>query len=165
MNACRGRVQAADDVLKEARTGVGHWEAHVDAERRQEAGTISIDERQQIFKETRQKGPADQNRYADALRAYDKVKDASCDKAAGADSNVTATLSSCHARATAQSRVMKTAAAAMGDWKQHLADMQRSRTVHVNDAQQVWLNAYRAAPRHINPYEKAVQKFQKAAKC
>jgi hypothetical protein len=53
----------------------------------------------------------------------------------------------------------------MGDWKQHLADMQRSRTVHVSDAQRVWLNAYKAAPRNIKPYEKAVRKFQKAPKC
>jgi hypothetical protein len=165
MNNCRDRVKAADKVLDSARIGVRHWESHVDAERRAEAGTISIDERQDIFKNTRAKGPGDQNRYADALRAYDKVKDASCDKTAGADAKVAATLSSCHARATAQSQVMKTAAAAMGDWKQHLADMQRSRVQHNSDAQQVWLNAYKAAPRNIKPYEKAVRKFQKAPKC
>jgi hypothetical protein len=165
MQACRERVQTADDVLKEARTGVRHWEAHVDAERRAEAGSISIADRQAIFKATRLKGPGDQNRYADALRAYDKVKDASCGKTGGADAKVTATLARCHERASAQSQVMKTAAAVMGDWKQHLADMQRSRVQHNRDAQQVWINAYKAAPRNIKPYEKALQKFKDAPKC
>ena len=165
MKACRDRVDAADDVLKEAKTGIQHWEAHVDAERRAEAGTISIARRQAIFKETRLKGPADQKRYADALRAYDKVKDASCGKTAGADAKVTATLKKCSDRATAQQPVLKTAAAAMGDWKQHLADMQRSRTVHNSDAQKVWINAYKKAPKNINPYQKALKKFDKAPDC
>jgi hypothetical protein len=53
----------------------------------------------------------------------------------------------------------------MGDWKQHLADMQRSRVKHNSDAQQVWLNAYKAAPRNIKPYEKAVRTFKKSPKC
>ena len=47
----------------------------------------------------------------------------------------------------------------MGDWKSHLADMQRSREVHVDNAQQVWLEAYRAAPPNINAYEKALRRF------
>jgi hypothetical protein len=165
MKACRDRIEAADQVLHEARTGVGHWEAHVDAERRADAGSISIEERQQIFKKTRLKGPADQNRYADAVRAYKKVEDASCGTIKGADAKVAATLASCHDRASAQAPVMKTAAAAMADWKHHLADMQRSRVQHNSDAQQVWINAYKAAPRHIKPYEKAVRKFKKAPDC
>ena len=158
-------MQAADAVLKVARTGIQHWEAHVDAERRAEAGKISFDERQEIFKATRLKGPGDQNRYADARRAYDKVKDASCGKVSGADAKVTTTLARCHDRAAAQSAVMKTAAAVMGDWKQHLSDMQRSRVQHNSDAQQVWINAYKAAPRNIDPYEKALRKFKQAPKC
>jgi hypothetical protein len=165
MNACRDRVNAADDVLDEARTGVGHWEAHVDAERRAEAGTISIAERQKIFKATREKGPGDQKRYAEALRAYDDVKKASCGKTDGADAKTAATMAKCRQRADAQAPVLKTAAAAMGDWKQHLADMQRSRVQHNSDAQQVWINAYKAAPRNIDPYEKALQKFDKAPEC
>ena len=165
MNACRDRVKTADDVLDEARTGVRHWESHVDAERRAEAGTISIARRQEIFKETREKGPADQRRYADALRAYDDVKKASCGKRDGADAKTAATLAKCQQRADAQVPVLKTAAAAMGDWKQHLADMQRSRVEHNSNAQQVWINAYKAAPRNIDPYEKALRKFDKAPEC
>jgi hypothetical protein len=165
MEACRERVKAADEVLEHARTGVLHWEAHVGAEREAAEGTISVADRQRIFAETRQQGPGDQKRYAGALRAYDKVKDASCGKVRGADPEVAATLARCQQRANAQAPAMRAAAAAMGDWKQHLADMQRSREVHVKDAQQIWIEAYRAAPPHINAYERAAEKLKKAPKC
>ena len=164
LDACRSRVQAADEVLSEARTGVRHWAAHVDAERRAAEGDITVADRQRIFKETRLQGPGDQKRYADALRAYDKVEDASCGKHKGADAKTAATLAKCQQRARAQAPVMRTGAAAMDDWKQHLADMQRSREVHVADAQQVWIEAYRAAPPNINAHNKAVRNFE-APRC
>jgi hypothetical protein len=164
MNACRNRVRAADEVLRQARPGVQHWAAHVDAERRAAEGDITIAERQRIFRETRLKGPGDQKRYTNALRAYDKLKDARCGKAKGADAQTAATLARCQQRANAQARVMRTAAAAMGDWKQHLADMQRSAVQHNSDAQQVWIEAYKAAPPNIKAYNRAAREF-KAPKC
>ena len=142
-----------------------HWKAHVDAEREAAEGIISLADRQRIFSETRLQGPGDQKRYADALRPYDKVKDASCRKIKGADPKVAATLAKCQQRASAQAPVLRAAAAAMGDWKQHLADMRRSSEVHVQNAQQVWIEAYKAAPRNINPYNKAARDLKKAPKC
>jgi hypothetical protein len=59
---------------------------------------------------------------------------------------------------------MRAAAPAMGDWKQHLADMQRSREVHLENAQRIWIEAYKAAPPNINAYKKAVREF-KAPSC
>ena len=159
MEACQKRVRAADKVLDEARTGIAHWEAHVGAERVTRAGKISVDDRQRIFKETRLKGPADQKRYADAQRDYERVRDAYCGKAEGADATVAATLSTCRERADAQAPLMRAADAAMGDWKSHLAAMQRSREIHVDNAEAIWLAAYRAAPKNINAYEKALRKF------
>jgi hypothetical protein len=164
MEACKKRVRAADEVLGEAATGIGHWEAHVDAERKARRGDISGDEQKAIFKETRLKGPADQKRYADARRDYERARDAFCGKAEGADAKVAATLSKCRERAVAQGPLMRAAAAAMDDWKSHLADMQRSREVHVDNAQAVWIAAYRAAPKNIDAYEKAVEDFD-APRC
>ena len=165
MESCRNRVQAADEVLEQARTGISHWEAHVGAERDAQKGAITVERRQAIFKETRLKGPADQKRYADAQRAYDRAGDASCDdKAEGADAKVTATLTACRERATAQTPLLKAAAAAMGDWKSHLAAMQRSREIHVDNAQQIWLDAYRAAPKNLDAYQKALRDFD-APRC
>ena len=52
----------------------------------------------------------------------------------------------------------------MRDWRNHLADMQRSRETHVKNAQGVWIRAYRAAPPNINAYEKAIENFD-APRC
>jgi hypothetical protein len=164
LKACQERVRAADDVLERARTGIAHWEAHVGAERAAAEGDISVERRQAIFKATRLQGPGDQKRYAEAQRAYDRVRDASCGKAKGADAEVAATLRKCQDRAKAQGPLMAAAAKPMGDWKSHLADMQRSRQVHVDNAQQVWIEAYKAAPPDINAYEKALRGFD-APRC
>jgi hypothetical protein len=159
LESCRERVQAADEVLSQARTGITHWEGHVDAQRQWENGNITRDERQAQFKATRLKGPADQQRYSDALRAYGALRDASCGKAKGADTEIAAALAKCSQRSKAQTPVMAAAAGAMGDWKQHLADMQRAADTHVANAQEVWLALYRKAPTNINAYEKALRNF------
>jgi hypothetical protein len=155
---CRERVRAADEVLGEAEVGIAHWADHVDAERRESKGDISAEKKANIFKDTRLKGPADQKRYAAAIRRYERL-DATCGPAKGADEKVAASLAKCQERLKAQKAVLKAADPAMKDWKQHLADMQRSREVHVKDAQGIWLKAYEAAPRHLDPYERAVKRF------
>ena len=164
LEACQKRVRAADQVLEVARTGIGHWKAHVAAERDAASNKISVKKRQQIFKETRLKGPGDQRRYAEAQRAHESARAASCGEIKGAEAKVAATLSRCRERADAQGPLLRAAAAAMGDWRRHLADMKRSREIHVEDAQRVWLAAYRAAPKNINAYDKALRKFD-APRC
>ena len=159
LESCRERVRAADEVLKQARTGIGHWETHIDAQRRWEDGDISLEERQAQFKASRLKGPADQKRYSDALRAYDDHRDADCGEVEDADGEIAATLDRCSERSKAQTPVMSAAAKAMGDWKQHLADMQRAKEVHVANAQEIWLAMYRKAPTNINAYNKALRDF------
>ena len=81
-------------MLEEARTGIAHWESHVDAQRRWEEGDISTAKRQAQFKASRLKGPADQKRYSDALRALDDHRDAGCGKVQGADGKIAAALAS-----------------------------------------------------------------------
>ena len=159
LESCRNRVRAADEVLKQAKTGITHWETHIDAQRRWEDGEISLEERQAQFKASRLKGPADQKRYSDALRAYDDHRDADCGEVEDADGEVAATLDRCSERSKAQTPVMSAAANAMGDWKQHLADMQRAKEAHVANAQEIWLAMYRKAPTNINAYNKALRNF------
>ncbi len=155
---CRERVRAADEVLGEAQVGISHWSDHVDAERREDRNEISEAKKAKIFKDTRLKGPGDQKRYAAAIRRYERL-DASCGPAKGADEKIAASLEKCQDRLKAQKAVLKAADPTMKDWKQHLADMQRSRELHVKNAQGIWLKAYEAAPRHLKPYERAVKRF------
>lgn len=157
--SCQDRVRAADRVLAQARTGVSHWAEHVTAERDAEADRIDAETQQAIFKRTRLKGPTDQRRYAEALQAYADVRAASCGRVRAAGPEVTAALAACDRRSRAQRPVLAAAAAAMGDWRSHLGDMQRSRQTHVADAQGIWIAAYRAAPRHLDAYERARTEF------
>jgi hypothetical protein len=156
-------VRAADAVLKQAETGIVHWEGHVDAQRQWDKGAITLEERQKRFAATRVLGPADQKRYAEALRTLERTE-GPCGKVKGAGAEAASDLASCEKRSKAQRPVMSSAAGAMGDWKQHLADMQRSRETHVSNAQQVWLALYRRAPVNINAYEKALRDFD-APRC
>ena len=163
MTACQRKVDAADKVLSAARTGVLHWATHVQAETDADAGKISTSLMQARFAKTRVAGPGDQSRYAKARSEYQKL-DGSCAKVKGASASVAGKLADCRERADAQKPVLAAAANGMADWKNHLAAMQRSREGHVRNAQGVWLEAWRAAPPHINAYKKAYANFR-APKC
>lgn len=161
LDECRAGVRAADAVLKAAKTGTDHWIDHVQAETDERSGKIDADEKKARFKVTRLLGPADQKRYRDAQTAYQKLT-ASCGKVEGASASVAEALADCQARDKAQQPVLKAGAQTMADWKSHLADMQRSRDYHVENAQEVWIATWRAAPRNINAYEAAAAKYKPA---
>ncbi len=78
-----------------------------------------------LFKKTRLAGPADHQRYDDALSAY-KDLNGSCAKVEGAPAKVAGKLSNCRDRAQAQKPVLAAGADGMADWKSHLAAMQRN---------------------------------------
>ena len=51
----------------------------------------------------------------------------------------------------------------MSDWKDHLVAMESTAAGEVHGAQAVWIRTYRAAPRHINAFNKAVANFDAPA--
>ncbi|MET0694849.1 MAG: hypothetical protein ABWX96_19660 [Propionibacteriaceae bacterium] len=158
LKGCRDKVEAADDVLAAAEVGLGHWSEHVQAQTDANAGKISMDKMDAIFKRTRLAGPDDVSAYSDAKKDYGD-ESGSCDPVTGASAKIADSLSACNKRAEAQQPVLDAAADGMADWKSHLAAMQRSRMGHVHDAQGVWIKAWKAAPPHIEAYQKAVKKF------
>jgi hypothetical protein len=162
LTACQKKVRQGDRVLKQAKTGVGHWATHVQAQTDADNSRITVAEMAGTFKSTRLAGPADQKRYADALFDYRKLK-GSCRAVKGAPKAVAAALAKCAQRAREQQPVMTAAAAAMKDWRSHLAAMQRSSEGHVANAEEVWLRAWRAAPPHIKAYKKAAAAFDAPA--
>ncbi|HEY5820541.1 MAG TPA: hypothetical protein VIT20_01105 [Propionibacteriaceae bacterium] len=161
---CQFKVRAADKVLEQARTGVLHWATHVQAQTDANSSKITVTAMKGKFTKTRLAGPADQKRYADALSAYSKL-DGSCNSVKGADSATDDALADCKDRAEDQKPVLAAAANGMKDWRTHLAAMQRSKEGHVDDAQGVWIAAWRAAPPHINAYKKAAKDFEDAPSC
>ena len=57
LQACQAKVRAADEVIKQGKTGVEHWAGHIQAQRDGDAGKISTEEMKARFKATRLKGP------------------------------------------------------------------------------------------------------------
>jgi hypothetical protein len=158
---CQAKVRAADEAIKEGKTGVEHWAGHVQAQADGNAGKISTEEMKARFKATRLKGPGDLKRYSEALTAYEDL-DGSCREVEGADSVVAAALADCNTRSKAQKPLMSATDAAMDDWKAHLTFMQRN-AVHQagtpSQALQTWLDQYDAAPKNIKAFKKATDRF------
>jgi hypothetical protein len=159
LDDCRAKVEAGDAVIKEAKTGVAHWAGHVNAQVLADRGAIRIPDMLARFKATRLKGPADQKRYHDALTDYENQQDASCKKVEKASSKINATLAKCASRSSDQKPVLSAGADGMRDWASHLAAMQRDKNEHVTNAQAIWVKAYRAAPRNINAFNRAVAAY------
>ncbi|HJV15752.1 MAG TPA: hypothetical protein VJ625_17835, partial [Propionibacteriaceae bacterium] len=73
LQACQKKVEAADGVLKEGKTGVLHWIDHVDTQTDALAGELTEAERTERFGKTRVKGPGDVKRYDDAVDEYKSI--------------------------------------------------------------------------------------------
>jgi len=158
LEACRAKVAAGDEVIKEAKTGVGHWAKHVAAQRLADEGEYTIEQMKAQFKATRLLGPEDQKRYREAVQNYDDT-DGDCGKVADASDEIAAALAKCHRRSVAHKPVMEPGAGGMKDWAKHLADMQRNKVQHVANPQAVWLRTYRAAPKNINAFKEAIDNY------
>ena len=160
--ACQAKVQSADEVIKQGKTGVEHWAGHIQAQKDRLGNKITITQMKAQFKATRLKGPGDLKRYDDALAAYEDLK-GPCEQVDGADRAVAASLVACEKRSDAQKPLMAATAAGMKDWRSHLTFMQRN-AVHQagtpSQAQATWEKQYAAAPKNINAFKKASGNFE-----
>jgi hypothetical protein len=160
--ACQAKVQAADEVIKQGKTGVEHWAGHIQAQKDRLANKITTAQMKAQFKATRLKGPGDLKRYDDALAAYEDLK-GPCEQVDGADSAVATSLIACEKRSNAQKPLMAATAAGMKDWRSHLTFMQRNAVHQAGtpwQAQVTWERQYAAAPKNINAFKKASGDFE-----
>ena len=166
LEECKAKVSAADEVLNQGKTGVLHWATHIQAQRDNLDGNITVEQMKARFKKTRLKGPDDLKRYDDALSAYKELT-GSCEKVKGADTAVAAALAKCQKRSEAQPAVLKATAAGMKDWKAHQKLMQLNALHKAGtplEAQSSWLKQFHAAPKNIKAFKKATADF-KAPSC
>lgn len=164
LKRCQSKVSAGDDVVEAASTGVKHWSEHVQAQTDDFDQKITDTEMSAIFARTRLAGPDDVTRYDDATKAWDDA-DGTCatrDDASAADNSQ---LAFCSQRLTAMKPVLTAGQDGMDDWEHHLSDMRHSRMVHVDDAEQIWLDAWKAAPPHIKAFAKAKDAYADAPDC
>jgi hypothetical protein len=159
--ACQKKVSAADDVLEQGKIGVEHWATHVQAQKDNFAGKISVEDMRTRFKATRVKGPDDLKRYKDALAAYEDLN-GSCNKVKGADKAVAVALAKCEKRSEAQQSFMEATAAGMKDWRNHQKLMESNAAHQAGtpaEAEASWLKQYYAAPKNIKAFKKADANF------
>ena len=158
LEACRAKVRAADNVLAVAKDGMGHWSEHIQAQTDANAEKISIKKMNEIFDRTMAAGHHDEERYGAAVNAFQEQR-GRCDPTAETDSGIKAQLVQCGERERAQQPVLNAAEDGMKDWTKHLADMRRSKKGQIHNPQKKWLQTWRAAPKNINAYEEAAEKF------
>jgi hypothetical protein len=140
-----------------------HWADHVQAQTDAFAGEITVGKMEDIFDRTMKAGDEDEKRYTEAVKSYHD-RDGSCRPVAGASAKVTEQLADCAKRGQAQRPVLAAAEDGMADWTKHLAEMRRSMKGKIHNPQKKWLKTWRAAPPHINAYEKAANRFS-APRC
>jgi hypothetical protein len=158
LSACRAKVAAAGEVVAAAKTGMQNWSDHVQAQTDANAGKITIAKMEDIFHQTMKAGNKDEKRYRAAVNSYED-EDGSCREVQGASSKVTKRLAQCRERERAQQPVLDAAKDGMTDWVTHLRDMRRSAQGKIHNPQQKWIQTWRAAPKNIDTYEDAVDKF------
>lgn len=161
---CQQRVKSRDTVIARAATGIDHWSQHVQAQTDANAGRISVAGMKKSFMRTRLLGPSDVASYRGALDLA-AARSGSCATPADAPAKVAATLAGCSARIAAQKPVLVAGSRGMHDWDSHLAAMRRNKMHHVDNAQQIWIAAWRAAPDHIKDFDKAAATYRSAAAC
>jgi hypothetical protein len=158
LRACRAKVKARDEVLAAAKTGMQHWSKHVQAQTDANAGKITVGEMEDIFDRTMKAGDEDEKRYSAAVKSY-KDQDGSCREVSGASAKITEQLARCAERGKAQEPVLAAAKDGMGDWIKHLAEMRRSEQGKIHNPLKKWLATWRAAPKNIDAYDEAADKF------
>jgi hypothetical protein len=141
-----------------AKAGIEHWSEHVQAQTDGNSGEITVGEMEDIFDRTMRAGDEDDKRYSSAVKNYED-EDGSCRKVSGASTKINNQLARCAGREQAQRPVLAAAEDGMEDWIEHLGDMRRSEQGKIHNPQQKWLATWRAAPKNIEAYERAVDKF------
>ena len=160
--SCQARVRAGDRVIAAAKPGAVHWSEHVGAQYDADAGRITVDQLNAIFARTRVLAPDDLSSYNDAVASYNRI--------AGPCTGIEATgktrtaLTACAARASAQTPVLAAADRVLTDWGTHAASMTKSREEHVENAAEVWIKQYRAAPVHLDAWNAALEGYD-APRC
>jgi hypothetical protein len=168
LQECVTRQDAAQAVVAAASAGADHWSQHVQGQADIDSGAKTyIEVKQNVFAPTRAAGPGDVAAYESAMNTYNAVSGCQSVASMQASSDLTPKLQACAAREQALDAYMSAAQAVMADWKTHLQEMADHTDGHLNgpDAQARWIERYKAAPAHLDPYKAAKAALDAAPAC
>jgi hypothetical protein len=165
---CVSRQDAAKAVIDSSATGADHWSTHLQGQTDIQSGAKTyIDVKTNVFGPTKAAGPGDIAAYDSAVNAYNAAS--SCQNVSGMPSpaELTPKLQACAAREQAIEAYMVAAKAVMDDWRTHLREMADHSDGHLNgpDAQAKWIDRWRAAPAHLDPFRAAQSALNAAPAC
>lgn len=172
--ACRDASRRAIAAVDAADRSVDDWDAHITAMADLESGKNTEAETKAIWTKTRLEGPGRVERYRQAKAEYWQVHGA-CERTlqeahrqkAGTmrlTSAQRAYVQRCQELSASVARTLNAADQAVAEWKAHLKAMadRRAGKLHPDTAQQMWLEAYRKAPTHINAFREAQAELRQA---
>jgi hypothetical protein len=168
LQECVRRQDAANAVVAAATSGAQHWSAHVQGQADIDSGAKTyIDVKTNVFGPSKAAGPGDVAAYESAMTAYNGVSGCQSVGTLQASADMTPKLQACAAREQALDAYMSAAQAVMTDWKTHLSEMADHTDGHLTgpDAQARWIERYKAAPAHLDPYKAAAAALQAAPAC
>ena len=168
LQECVTRQDAANAVVAAATSGAGHWSAHVQGQADIDSGAKTyIEVKTNVFAPSKAAGPGDVAAYEGAVNTYKGVSGCQSVGTLQASADMTPKLKACAAREQALDAYMGAAQAVMTDWKTHLSEMADHSDGHLNgpDAQARWIERYKAAPAHLDPYKAAAAALQAAPAC
>src|SRR3990170_1021148 len=166
--ACAREIQAGRTTLGVARTGVAHWEAHVQARTDLLAGENTAAETDAIWSRTRLAGPTDLRRFRRADRGYRRVAGPACSRPGGGGRGQRREMvHACSTRARLTDRAVAASRAAIADWESHQANMAAfaDHEFGVEHAQRMWEKAWSTASPNINAFHRALRRLRQAPSC
>jgi hypothetical protein len=168
LQECVARDDAAKAVVAAASTGADHWGAHIQGQNDIESGAKSfLDVKATVFAPTKAAGPGDIAAFDSAMSTYKAVGGCQNVGTLPASGELTAKVQACATREKAIDTYMDAATAVMTDWRTHLQEMADHTDGHLAgaDAQARWIERWRAAPAHLNPYKTAAGALASAPTC
>ncbi|MEV5963748.1 hypothetical protein AB0L70_18410 [Kribbella sp. NPDC051952] len=159
-DACADEIRTTEAVVTSAWAAAEHWRQHVQARTDLLSGKNSEEATKAIWKRTRLAGPADIATLDSAVSAQAKAA-GGCKKLSG----TTATV--CKKRLSALDRAAKADRAAAGDWESHLSMMaaHAAGDFDAEHAQDMWVAAWTAAPKHLDAASRANAALTAAPDC
>jgi hypothetical protein len=168
LQECVARDDAAKAVVAAATTGADHWGAHIQGQTDIESGAKSyLDVKATVFGPTKAAGPGDVAAFDSAMNTYKAVGGCQNVGTMPGSGELTAKVQACATREKAIDTYLDAATAVMTDWRTHLQEMADHTDGHMTgaDAQARWIERWRAAPAHLNPYKDAAAALASAPTC
>ncbi len=145
-----------------------HWSQHIQGQADIDSGARTyLDVKTNVFGPSRAAGPGDVAAYDTAMNAFNGASGCQNVGAMEAPTDLTAKVQACAAREQALDAYMVAAKAVLDDWRTHLQEMADHTDGHLNgpEAQSRWIERYKAAPAHLDPYKAAAAALSAAPAC